>query len=211
MHTRRASVLPLIALSVQLLLQYLKRKLNFYHYLQSSSGDLQFKVMDQTLPGLGKPPLPLSTQVVVERLYDRGWCPHRVLNTCSSLDYATLYYLSSLNRNAATRADHTSCTIAGCVAASRLPNATHRTPDCTCSWLQPDMNGVKRLIALGKTPLIQVTKGPSGEIDLQIVEAAPYTRYTAISHIVSADHIPLHSSTKNSPIEERFMSHNEPG
>ena len=46
------------------------------------------------------------------------------------------------------------------------------------------MEKVKALIDSGGIPLMQVKKDSFGNIGLQIVKAAPYTRYTAISHIV---------------------------
>ena len=54
--------------------------------------------------------------------------------------------------------------------------------------IQPDMNAVKTLIKAGEIPLMQLKKSSHGDLEVEVVRCAPYTRYTAISHVVSTIH-----------------------
>lgn len=213
MHSHTESILPSVVLSVQLLLEWLKVSYNYHRIIQRQDsfymppnapkmplfemarfyqGAHEERMRSVALhpkpSGLSERPLPLSSGLLVQRMRQHGWCPHRVLNTCTSLSRITLYYLSSLRRTTTARVSHERCTVAGCFAALQKPNSSHRSPNCTCSQIPPDRVHIKRLLKSGKIPLMQVTKKQSGQLNLRIVEAAPYTRYTAISHIVRLHH-----------------------
>ena len=140
------------------------------------------------LQSLNLEDVPLSAQVLVARLRDNGWCPHRILNGCYSLNYATLYYLSSLNRRAPAHVTHDYCSTSACVANKHVIESaghSHRTDDCNCSVIGPDMGAVKEIIKSGGIPLMQLTRSSNGDSELKVVRCAPYSRYTAISHVVS--------------------------
>lgn len=172
--------LTLVALSVHLLLQWMKLKFNAHRPTQLQSLGLPCNIFEW---------FPLSAKVMIERLCSQGWCPYRVLNTCSNLSSVTLYYLSSMPLQGATRGNHNKCTTEKCVATTKSQDVSHRKVNCTCSIrseIKPDMERVKTLVESGEIPLVEAEKNSdNGEIEIRVVKATPYTRYTAISHVVS--------------------------
>lgn len=126
--------------------------------------------------------------MLIERLYERGWCPHRVFNSCNRLSHVTLYYLSSLNRQALVRHRPQECTEEKCVGVTKAPDSPHLANSFHCSIVQPDMNLVKRLIETDEISLMQLKTSPSGDLEVEVVRCAPYSRYTAISHVVSINY-----------------------
>lgn len=128
---------------------------------------------------------PLSTQMLIERLCKEGWCPHRVFNSCNKLSHATLCYLSSLNRQILVHHCPQECTVEKCVGVTEAPASSHSTNNCHYSIVQPDMNLVKSLIKAGEIPLMQLKTSSSGDLEAEVVKCAPYSHYTAISHVVS--------------------------
>ena len=131
---------------------------------------------------------PLSAQLLVERLYERGWCPHRVMNSCNGISHITLYYLSSLKRQNQIQYVHQDCTARECKAVTVPQISTHMTNNCHCLVLGPDMSRVKDLIADGEVPLIQLKTSLRGDLEVKVVKCAAYSRYTAKSHVVSNKH-----------------------
>ncbi|KAL8937997.1 MAG: hypothetical protein Q9211_003412 [Gyalolechia sp. 1 TL-2023] len=49
----------------------------------------------------------------------------------------------------------------------------------------PDWSHVKKLVEAGEIPLMQLKASTNGDFEVEVVKCAPYTRYTAISHVWS--------------------------
>jgi hypothetical protein len=142
------STLACVALSVQLLLSWLKIQFNVLRRGQRSRDDhiagsstleqafdqeyfepfesnnqmlAHYKLnLSQRNPIEPSDSTPLSTQILISRMKSQGWCPQRIKIVCSSFSYPTVYYMSSLYRRAPSHLTHEHCSQAGCVANDYL-------------------------------------------------------------------------------------------
>ncbi|KAK4222930.1 hypothetical protein QBC38DRAFT_512675 [Podospora fimiseda] len=129
----------------------------------------------------------ISTQLLVERMVDNGWCRKR-LNFLDSmrLAYPALYFLASFPPTRAQKENHQSCTATRCHVTTELAQPLHRTPGCRCQHLDVPLDQVLKIVGDGGIPLIRIARSPSsGSIRLEVV---PYNRtipFVAISHVWS--------------------------
>jgi hypothetical protein len=131
---------------------------------------------------------PLSTQLLLDRMVHAGWCPYRIWSSCSLLSHTTIYYLSSFGHVLDTGLIHKHCSSDKCSADAQIftpVKPLHRIAEsCRCLNISCNMESVMKIIKSDGIPLIQTKRSSSGELELNVVKCAPYTRYTAISHVV---------------------------
>jgi hypothetical protein len=95
--------------------------------------------------------------------------------------------LSSINRRSTAYDLHKHCNAEECIANKKITKLehSHRSADCDCRPDGPNMKHVKKIIDAGDIPLVQLHRSSTGNLKVEIVRCEPYTRYTAISHVVS--------------------------
>lgn len=199
------SSLGQVALLVQLLLSHLKLWFNVAQVggeeRSTSTGQrrvprrnyIEHRSLPHTLPmqRTSTEYVPLTAQLLFAKLRQKGWCPYRIHTTTQSLTYPTLFYLCNIDQRSSTRISHECCSFDVCrtneqqAQTNPLKDPCHRTADCACSCVGPDLSIVGEIIDQGGVPLIEVQSSSAGTLTLKVVKCAPYTRYTAISHVVS--------------------------
>ncbi|KAL9030748.1 MAG: hypothetical protein Q9196_001152 [Gyalolechia fulgens] len=68
---------------------------------------------------------------------------------------------------------------------AKLREQIHRAGKKTLEFEKPDWSHVKKLVDAGEIPLMQLKASTNGDFEVEVVKCAPYTRYTAISHVWS--------------------------
>lgn len=169
---------PVDSLSVQLLLSWLHKKFDRLEKYKSCPLLPQYSDV-----------IPLSTQLLMARMTNRGWCPQRVKVVCSLFNYFAVYYISSLRRQAPLHINHQHCTENAWIVSNFQNDdqmaCFHRVAGCSCAEIGPPMKDVNEIIKAGGVPLISVKRKGLGDIELDVINCASYIRYVAISHVCS--------------------------
>jgi Heterokaryon incompatibility protein (HET) len=158
---------------------------------------LTFEVAHMFSSGIPTRPLVDAGGVVTNRmLMDQmradGWCVSHVEMLASVMDAAAMYYVGTLGPPKVQK-DHSRCSSSKCEADQIVESeyvTSHRTSDCRCGHLGPDMSRVRELLSSGLFPCIELTVErdvTTGEATVEI-EATPFhqgNRYIALSHVWS--------------------------
>jgi hypothetical protein len=169
----------LVALSVRMLLHVLT---------------FQFKLPTATVDAEAP-----STQIIMRRMLENGWCRQRIAHACREFSYPTLYYLSNLRRHIPQHLSHSRCTDSACKITAGDVEPSHRMPNCECDSIDVSMGEVVKIIESGGVPLIRVKRQdqPPGTVKLEIIRCTASSTYTAISHVWSDRQLVVRENTPN--------------
>lgn len=128
-----------------------------------------------------------STQIIVGRMLENGWCRQRIAHACRKFSYPTLYYLSSFRRHIPQQISHSNCTDSACEVTAGDVEPSHRTPNCPCDSIDVPIDEVVKIIESGGVPLVRVQRQdqPTGTLKLEIIRCTASSTYTAVSHVWS--------------------------
>ncbi|KAH8764333.1 hypothetical protein F5883DRAFT_462493 [Diaporthe sp. PMI_573] len=140
-----------------------------------------------------------STQIIMRRMLENGWCRQRIAHACREFSYPTLYYLSSLRRHIPQHLSHSRCTDSACKITAGDVEPSHRMPNCECDSIDVSMGEVAKIIESGGVPLIRVKRQdqPPGTVKLEIIRCTASSTYTAISHVWSDRQLVVRENTPN--------------
>jgi len=129
---------------------------------------------------------PMAARLLMERMYQAGWCIHQTLELCRSQDYCTVYYLSSIRRQELRDITHKSCSETKCSAYNTNDTTyriKHTDEQCQCKLIEVPSQQVASIVKDGGIPLIGLRPESSQNVQLEVARCTPHTKYTAISHI----------------------------
>lgn len=126
-----------------------------------------------------------NVQRLRAQMLANGWCSHRI-------DYLAKYhgldmfaYLSGLQP--LRRRDHGRCKDQpSCVAYNVNPatyKTQHVTADCSCAFVGPSYDEVKRIAAGGGVPLLDIQQGSDSAFTIRVSERKPLSQYVALTHV----------------------------
>ena len=174
------SPLPEILLSVHLLVTTLTAVVSDGRLTLAELGSRP----DITNPSESDP----AAALLAQQLLTAGWCPWKIEQILSQYSYLTVYYISRLRDPTAPHISHRACTKERCIGNNvDMANYATRHTDSTCACPHssvPDAK-VRSIIANGGIPIVRVRSSRGGSVRLQVKQAAPQTRYIAISHVWS--------------------------
>ena len=173
--------------------------------MEGTSLDLDFRMLLHVLTFQFKLPTATvdaeapSTQIIMRRMLENGWCWQRIAHACREFSYPTLYYLSSLRRHIPQHLSHSSCTDSACEITAGDVEPSHRKPNCRCDSIDVSMGEVVKTIESGGVPLIRVKRQdqPPGTVKLEIIRCTASSTYTAISHVWSDRQLVVRENTPN--------------
>lgn len=124
------------------------------------------------------------TRLTYSRMVEAGWCPKQAAHLAS---YSVIgaHYLAAIQRKS-FGSDHGKCKGSVCVANNvdeKQYKVAHIEDHCQCQFYGPESAKVIKIMKDGNIPLISITVTVDGDPRLQVLEASPGLRYTAISHV----------------------------
>ena len=126
-----------------------------------------------------------STQVLLRRMIEHGWCRKRLnFVNAVTIPYPCLYYLSSISPSHGSNIDHSRCTTEACSVSTVLQAPHHRVAGCPCQDIRVPIDKVNRILQDDSIPLIRVKQTRNG-LQLEVVRYTAGTTFTAISHVWS--------------------------
>ena len=128
----------------------------------------------------------LSTGALSSQMAKFGACPRDILRLIITFGLLTCYYLSFLLRDSQPGVAHSSCTADTCVAYNvdeETYETQHVDSQCTCSFININMEKLTYIISRGKIPIVKVLDHSSGQPKLMVEEATSQSSYIAISHV----------------------------
>ena len=125
-----------------------------------------------------------STQVLIRRMLDNGWCKKRLNHIeVVHLYYPALFFMSSFRPPRARGENHQSCDANKCSVRTGLSPPLHRTIDCQCRNIGIPLEQVAKIIADGGVPVIRIQTSPNDEIKFEVVTCERKMLFTAVSHV----------------------------
>jgi len=136
----------------------------------------------------GKPNYSPSTQVLLEAMFLRGWCPYLARKVLTSFNYANAYYFTRLYRVFSKEVNHDNCTDGECIATNAdlfeyVPRHVHF--GCICQPKVAPMDQIRAIIEAGGIPLIRLRPTKTG-VRIEVVRMTARTRFVVVSHVWSA-------------------------
>lgn len=180
-HSGEAGIFPLVVLSVKVLLCRL--------ISLCVDGTLQKHVFDRNTTWAYLPLAPFtehkpdSALVLEGVMMSRGWCPHHIQTAFTTLDYGTAYFLSRLPRRIRP---HAACSVSTCKAWSfdvSVPEPQHRSTGCVCEQITVSTQQVCNIIRHGEIPVVTISCGSRGDLNIAVTAQRDSVDYIAISHI----------------------------
>ncbi|KAK3322618.1 hypothetical protein B0H66DRAFT_590333 [Apodospora peruviana] len=129
-----------------------------------------------------------STQLLLDVLQIRRWCPFQVGKITSSYNYALAYYFTRLFPKFPSEPGHKRCSETGCVASNidlTSYEPKHTEPSCQCRQLSVRADEIRAIILGGGIPVVKVTASRRKKDSIKAVSMTPGTRVVAFSHVWS--------------------------
>lgn len=119
------------------------------------------------------------------QMFKNGWCIHRIQYLADRHGTHLVQYLSELQP--LRKEDHGACIDQPACIAYNVNPATYRTrhvdPDCSCEFVGPPYDEVKRIWSGGGVPLISIQQDSDTNFTIKALKRDPYSRYVAITHV----------------------------
>ncbi|VTT64071.1 unnamed protein product [Fusarium fujikuroi] len=140
----------------------------------------------------------MANYVLVDKMLSDGWCESHVHMLASQMDAAAMYYIGTLGPPMVKK-DHIRCSNEKCEADQVIESeyvTSHRTKDCNCEHIGPDMGKVTECLGNERFPYIELTvqrnqlsgtpkTGNSSTIRMKVVPFEVGKHYIALSHVWS--------------------------
>ena len=131
---------------------------------------------------------PRSATILTAHMIRNGWCPLRIRYILPRFSYNTLFYLACTKQRGFRQAKHDACLDKGsCEIDSTVQDCrcqhVCRQPLPSCRPQSPPMEKVTAIIKNNGVPLITCARNARGGFKLDVVEAGPGVRYTAVTHV----------------------------
>lgn len=126
-------------------------------------------------------------RILVNRMLERGWCPHQIKILFPNHSGSLMYYLSGLSRQK-MNVNHQHCPASSCTAHNvDFTNYTvrHVRQGCSCQFYGPDIKKVMEIIQEGDIPLMSLKIKHDGSPHLNVIRSKQAVGYTTISHVWS--------------------------
>ncbi|KIY00364.1 uncharacterized protein Z520_04049 [Fonsecaea multimorphosa CBS 102226] len=186
--------------------KFFSTKWLFLHALSASAYNEWLSTLKDYPTKRGRHQEPRMSDSLLLRLFEQhNWCPSQARRILELHDLPTANYFASINRRPLQRIDHSRChaspkcvahnvslapttqpaTSASEAAYGRNPEQyriAHVTADHHCTMAKVEREKLVKIIRAGGIPLVCMTFGST---TLRIVEARPWTKYVAISHVWS--------------------------
>lgn len=130
---------------------------------------------------------PPSATILTAHMIRNGWCPLRIRHILPRFSYNTLFYLAETKPRGSRQAKHDTCLDKGSCEIDTT------VQDCRCQHIcrqsvpclpqSPPMEKVNEIIKNNGVPLVTCVRDGRGGFNLDVIEAGPYVRYTAINHV----------------------------